>query len=101
VWGANPHEFARESTLVREIAHAATITWGGLVLMGEDAAAATAKAATRSLASGVIVGGPERIADALGEYVERGAEWVIAGPVDSSDPANVGILGEVRARLNA
>jgi alkanesulfonate monooxygenase SsuD/methylene tetrahydromethanopterin reductase-like flavin-dependent oxidoreductase (luciferase family) len=101
VWGANPHEFARESTLVREIAHAATITWGGLVLMGEDAAAAAAKAATRSLASGVIVGGPQRIADALGEYVERGAEWVIAGPVDSSDPANAAILGEVRDKLNA
>ena len=33
--------------------------------------------------------------------VQRGAEWVIAGPIDSSDPHNAALLGEVRARLNA
>ena len=49
---------------------------------------------------GVIVGGPERVAEEFGAYVERGAEWVIAGPVDSADTANAGILGEVRALLN-
>jgi alkanesulfonate monooxygenase SsuD/methylene tetrahydromethanopterin reductase-like flavin-dependent oxidoreductase (luciferase family) len=101
VWGGSPHDLARESMLVREIAPAATITWGGLVLMGEDAGAAAAKAATRTLAPGVIVGGPERIAADLGAYVERGAEWVIAGPVDSSDPGNAHILGAVRAALNS
>jgi alkanesulfonate monooxygenase SsuD/methylene tetrahydromethanopterin reductase-like flavin-dependent oxidoreductase (luciferase family) len=101
VWGGSAHDLARESTLVREIAPAATITWGGLVLLGEDAAAASAKAMTRTLAPGVIVGGPERIADELAEYVERGAEWVIAGPLDSSDPANAAILGEVRTKLNS
>ena len=95
-----PHDLARESTLVREIAPDATITWGGLVLTGDDDAAARRKAASRSLAADVIVGGPARIADELGEYVERGAEWVIAGPIDSSDPHNAAILGEVRTRLN-
>ena len=40
-------------------------------------------------------------AERLAKYVERGAEWVIAGPIDSSDPANAAILGEVRGRLNA
>ncbi len=101
LWGGSPHDLARESTLVREIAPAATITWGGLVLMGEDAATAAAKAATRALTPGVIVGAAVRIADELGEYVERGAEWVIAGPVDSSDPGNADILGEVQTLLNA
>ncbi len=100
LWGGTPHELARESTLVREIAPEATITWGGLVLMGADDAAANAKAATRSLAPGVIVGGPNRIADEFGAYVERGAQWVIAGPIDSSDPENATILAEVRAQLN-
>ena len=100
LWGGSPHDLARESTLVREIAPNATITWGGLMLMGDDNAAATAKAATRSLASGVIVGGPERMAEELGEYVERGAEWIIAGPIDSSDPNNAAILGHVRGKLN-
>jgi alkanesulfonate monooxygenase SsuD/methylene tetrahydromethanopterin reductase-like flavin-dependent oxidoreductase (luciferase family) len=99
-WGGTPHEFAGESTLVREIAPEATMTWGGLVLMGGDEAAAQAKAATRSPAPGVIVGGPDRIAETFGEYVERGAQWLIAGPVDSSDPANAAILSEVRAQLN-
>jgi alkanesulfonate monooxygenase SsuD/methylene tetrahydromethanopterin reductase-like flavin-dependent oxidoreductase (luciferase family) len=101
VWGGSPHDLARESTLVREIAPAATITWGGLVLIGDDAAAATEKANTRSLGSGVIVGAPARVADELGEYVERGAEWVIAGPIDSSDPANAALLGEVRNLLTS
>ena len=101
VWGGSARDLARESILVREIAPAATITWGGLVLLGDDAAAASAKAASRSLASGVIVGGPERVAAEFGEYVERGAEWVIAGPVDSSDRNNAAILGAVRARLNS
>jgi len=100
VWGGSPDDLTRESTLVHEIAPDATITWGGLVLMGDDAAAATAKAAARSLAPGVIVGGPERMAEELGEYVERGAEWMIAGPIDSSDANNAAILGKVRAALN-
>ena len=100
LWGGSAHELARESILLREIAPAATITWGGLVLLGEDTEAATAKAASRTLAPGVIVGGPERVAAELGEYVERGAEWVIAGPIDSSDPDNATILGAVRGLLN-
>jgi alkanesulfonate monooxygenase SsuD/methylene tetrahydromethanopterin reductase-like flavin-dependent oxidoreductase (luciferase family) len=100
-WGVTPHEFARESTLVREIAPAATITWGGLVLLGDDAAAASEKASSRTLPPGVIVGGPGRVATELDEYVERGAEWVIAGPVDASDPDNAAILGEVRTKLNS
>lgn len=100
-WGGSPEELARDEMLVREIAPAATITWGGLVLTGDDDEAALAKAASRSLAPNVLVGGPARIADGFGEYAARGAQWVIAGPIDSSDPHNAELLGEVRARLNA
>jgi alkanesulfonate monooxygenase SsuD/methylene tetrahydromethanopterin reductase-like flavin-dependent oxidoreductase (luciferase family) len=100
-WGGTPDELARDESLVREIAPSATLTWGGLVLMGDDDAAASAKAAKRTLAPGVIVGGPARVADRFGEYVARGAEWVIAGPIDSSDPHNAEILAGVRSRLNA
>jgi alkanesulfonate monooxygenase SsuD/methylene tetrahydromethanopterin reductase-like flavin-dependent oxidoreductase (luciferase family) len=42
----------------------------------------------------VIVGGPDRVADALRAYVEAGAEWLMIGPIDSSDPENARILGE-------
>ena len=40
------------------------------------------------------VGGPEQVADALRAYGAAGAEWVIVGPVDSSDPDNATLLGE-------
>jgi alkanesulfonate monooxygenase SsuD/methylene tetrahydromethanopterin reductase-like flavin-dependent oxidoreductase (luciferase family) len=42
----------------------------------------------------VLVGGPERVAAALRAYVDAGAEWLMIGPIDSSDPDNARILGE-------
>ena len=39
-WGGTPGELARNEKLVREIAPGATITWGGLVLTGDDDEAA-------------------------------------------------------------
>ena len=101
VWGTSPAELARELALVREVAPGATVTWGGLVLTGDTDAAATAKADARTLAPGVLVGGPARLAEQLRAYAELGAEWVIAGPIDSSDPNNADALGEARILLNS
>ena len=42
----------------------------------------------------VLVGGPEIVAAALRAYADAGAEWLMLGPVDSSDPDNARILGE-------
>ena len=98
-WGGSPRRFSNEVLLVRELAPAATITWGGLVLTGADESAAQAKAAARSVAAGVLVGGPASVAEQVGPYIERGADWVIFGPIDSSDPNNAAALGEVRQRL--
>jgi alkanesulfonate monooxygenase SsuD/methylene tetrahydromethanopterin reductase-like flavin-dependent oxidoreductase (luciferase family) len=42
----------------------------------------------------VIVGGPDLVASALRAYVDAGAEWLMVGPIDSSDPDNARILGE-------
>ena len=100
VWGTPAAELARELALVREVAPNATVTWGGLVLTGDTDDAATVKAATRTLAPGVLVGGPARLAEQLRAYVDLGAEWVIAGPIDSSDPHNATALGAVRTLLN-
>ena len=47
----------------------------------------------------VIVGGPERVADVLRDYVDAGADWIMVGPVDSADPDNASILGEQVAPL--
>ena len=98
-WGGTPTRLSADIELVREVAPHATITWGGLVLTGDDDAAALAKAEERTLADDVLVGGPARLADQLGEFVERGAEWVILGPIDSSDLDNAANLGEVRRLL--
>jgi alkanesulfonate monooxygenase SsuD/methylene tetrahydromethanopterin reductase-like flavin-dependent oxidoreductase (luciferase family) len=78
-WGGEPDDFAREVELVRDIAPHATITWGGLARPKDEGA----------------VG----LAERLRAYVERGAEWLIIGPIDSSNPDNVPILAELRERL--
>jgi alkanesulfonate monooxygenase SsuD/methylene tetrahydromethanopterin reductase-like flavin-dependent oxidoreductase (luciferase family) len=79
-WGTEPEHFVQQGALVREIAPKAERTWGGLARPLEEGAAA--------------------LADRLLPYVEAGASWIIIGPVDSSNPANAPVIGEVRERLN-
>ena len=100
-WGASPELFARETTEVRGLAERLardpsrfTPSWGGLVLVGGTEAEAEAKRARRTVSPGVIVGGPEQVADRLRPYLDAGARWLMVGPIDSSDPENASILGE-------
>jgi len=78
-WGADPESFARHAALVREVAPRATITWGGLARPLEE--------------------GAEGLSTRLRAYLACGTEWLIVGPVDSRNPANAPVLGEVKARL--
>jgi alkanesulfonate monooxygenase SsuD/methylene tetrahydromethanopterin reductase-like flavin-dependent oxidoreductase (luciferase family) len=78
-WGETPAAFAREVELVREIAPTATITWGGLARPAEEGAAA--------------------LAERLRPFADLGTTWLIVGPVDSSNPDNAAILGDVRTRF--
>ena len=64
------------------------------MVLGADERAAAAKAERLSPAPGVIVGGPERVADALRDYADAGADLLVVGPIDSSNPENASILGE-------
>jgi alkanesulfonate monooxygenase SsuD/methylene tetrahydromethanopterin reductase-like flavin-dependent oxidoreductase (luciferase family) len=101
-WGGDPQRFAAEVAEIRALApdpQRCTITWGGLVVLGEDDAAARRKQERLDPPPDVIVGGPERVAERLREYVAAGAQWIIAGPVDSADPDNPAILGERIAPL--
>jgi alkanesulfonate monooxygenase SsuD/methylene tetrahydromethanopterin reductase-like flavin-dependent oxidoreductase (luciferase family) len=98
-WGGDARKLAVDVELVRELAPTATITWGGLTLTGPDDAAALAKAEQRSPAGDVLIGGPARLAEQLSAFVDCGAEWVILGPIDSSNPDNAACLGEVRVLL--
>ncbi|HTD49540.1 MAG TPA: hypothetical protein VK771_03005, partial [Acidimicrobiia bacterium] len=66
---------------------------------GDDDASAQAKAHKRTLADDVLVGGPACLARHLARFVERGAAWIIAGPVDASNVENAANLGEMRHLL--
>jgi alkanesulfonate monooxygenase SsuD/methylene tetrahydromethanopterin reductase-like flavin-dependent oxidoreductase (luciferase family) len=104
-WGGTPERFAREAAAVRrelEQARAAfTISWSGLVVVDEHDDAARAKAKRLDAPPAALIGGPEQIADALRRYEDAGAEWIMLGPVDSSNPANASVLGErVKALLD-
>lgn len=100
-WGGPVERFAGQAAEVRAAAVRApfTISWGGLVVLGATEHEARQKQARLDAGPGVISGGPEHIADACRAYGAAGAEWVIAGPIDSSDPDSAAILGELVAPL--
>lgn len=99
-WGGTVEEYRREAAVVAGHAPHATLTWGGLVVLGADDDEAREKATRLGASASTIVGGPPRVAAALARYVDAGATWVILGPVDSSDPQNAILLAaEVAPRL--
>lgn len=105
-WGASPERFARERAeverLAERLARAPALfnpTWGGLVVLGRTEAEAEAKRARLEPGPGVIVGGPERVAERLHAYADAGARWAILAPVDASDAENATMLGELVAPL--
>lgn len=100
-WGGRVDRFRAEASVVREVAPAAELTWGGLVVVGDDDAGAQEKAASRHAAPGVLVGGPARLAAQLVPYAAAGATWIIAGPLDSADPANAARLAAMAPHLRA
>ncbi|MFZ4585470.1 MAG: LLM class flavin-dependent oxidoreductase [Acidimicrobiia bacterium] len=105
-WGGTPAQFAQDLASL----HAKVIdndweperfvaTWGGLVLLGESEADAEQKRQRIDPAPDVVVGGPERVAEALRAFGEAGAQWCVCGPADPTNPDNAAILGEVIAPL--
>jgi alkanesulfonate monooxygenase SsuD/methylene tetrahydromethanopterin reductase-like flavin-dependent oxidoreductase (luciferase family) len=95
-WGTDPDTFRARAQEVRRAAVRTPFacTWGGLVVLAGDDTAATEKAQRFRAHPGAVTGGPERVAAALDGYAAAGADWVILGPVDSSDPQNATRLGE-------
>jgi alkanesulfonate monooxygenase SsuD/methylene tetrahydromethanopterin reductase-like flavin-dependent oxidoreductase (luciferase family) len=101
-WGSGVEPFGEQGANLTAAAARSpfTISWGGLVVLADDDAAATAKAERLGAGEHVIVGGPELVAGTLRAYVDAGAEWLMIGPVDSGDPDNARILGrEILPRL--
>jgi len=100
-WGGTAAQFAaRARTLHGQAGPGFACTWGGLVVLGVDDDEAARKAPRLRPDQPAITGGPARVAAALGEYAAAGADWVVVGPVDATNPANAALLGEqVRPRL--
>ncbi len=95
-WGVGVERFREQSDNLRSASARTpfTVSWGGLVVLADDDATAAGKAERLRARDGVIVGGPETVATALGAYADAGADWLVIGPVDSADPENARILGE-------
>ena len=104
-WGLTPDEMAAGLADVRRHAERAgrdprsvTATWGGQVLVGEDAAAARAMLASwgvgRSAAelARTVAGDPGTVASRLAELGEAGATWCVVSLVGGPGP-------ELRRRL--
>jgi alkanesulfonate monooxygenase SsuD/methylene tetrahydromethanopterin reductase-like flavin-dependent oxidoreductase (luciferase family) len=99
-WGGDPGQFATHAAEVRRLAAGhCTLSWGGLVVLGENEGAAQRKQERLDPPPDAIVGGPERVAERWREYIAAGAEWIIAGPLDSADVDNPSIIAERIAPL--
>lgn len=96
-WGPPLERFEREARAVRE-SHTRdpfTMSWAGLFVVDRDERTARDKAQRLMPSPEATVGGPDQVADVLRTYGAAGAEWVIIGPFDSSDPDNARVLGEL------
>lgn len=95
-WGGTAETFrARTASLRADARHQPfAFTWGGLIVLDDDDAAADAKWRRLGRHGDPIVGGPDRVAGALARYAAAGADWAILGPVDSRDPQNASRIGE-------
>lgn len=114
LWGGDPSTFAAAAELVRREGHAAghvdrerqaagrvgagyCMTWGGLAVLGADAAEAADKwDRLGGGRPGIVRGTAPEAAEQIRAYGAAGADWVILGPIDSSNPSNAAVLGEAR-----
>ena len=96
-WGGPLARFEREARAMwaMHTRQPFTLSWAGVFVVDTNERAAQAKAQRLDSNPEATVGGPEQVADALRAYGAADADWVIVGPVDSSDPDNAALLGEL------
>ena len=101
-WAGGPKRFAQDAATLSGHAggRPVELSWGGLVMLAENDAAASDKMGDRN-SSGWIVGGPETVAARLRRYVEAGARHLIVTLPDPWRPGMYELLAnEVKPRLN-
>ena len=106
-WGSHPAAFAAVADRVRAAVAkagrepaAVTRTWGGLAVLSPTPAEAEAKwERLGGNRPGIVWGDPPRVAEQIAAYAAAGADWVILGPIDSSDPSNAAVLGAAQDLL--
>lgn len=101
-WGGDREAFRAQTAQVRAEAgdRPFAVSWGGLVCLGETDRDARAKAERLGAGPDVIVGGPAGVAAALAAWADAGADWIVVGAIDASNPDNVELLGtDVAAQL--
>jgi alkanesulfonate monooxygenase SsuD/methylene tetrahydromethanopterin reductase-like flavin-dependent oxidoreductase (luciferase family) len=101
-WQLSPESFSAAAETLGALAptREVTKTWGGKVVLGEDARDAEAKLRGANRSAYAVVGGPEDVASHLRRIVEAGASHLI---VTFPDPWRSGVYdtfaGEVADRL--
>lgn len=94
-WGGDVERFAREAAAVRAAASRPfSCSWGGLVVLDHDHESALRRAETLGAGAQTIVGSADTVVERLRPYEDAGADWVILGAVDASDPRTARLLGE-------
>ncbi|MGH9190275.1 MAG: LLM class flavin-dependent oxidoreductase [Acidimicrobiales bacterium] len=88
-WGADVATFAAEAADVRAANPGAELTWGGQVLVGEDADDLTAKLERHGDRPGLVAGTVEEIGHHLRLLGEAGATWAVCAPLDIGGGAPV------------
>lgn len=102
-WGGPAARFAEQAEEMRRAVgdRRFTVSWGGLVVLGADERTAEAKAQRLQAGAHVLVGSPSRVAGELRAYCDAGAEWIILGPIDSTDVENAELVAAVGALLGS
>jgi alkanesulfonate monooxygenase SsuD/methylene tetrahydromethanopterin reductase-like flavin-dependent oxidoreductase (luciferase family) len=100
-WGGDAALFREqlETTCAAAVRSPFACSWGGLFVLDDDDDRAVEKAHRLNASAETLVGGPRTAAAACAAYVDAGAHWIIAGPLDSRSPANAALLADVQARL--
>jgi alkanesulfonate monooxygenase SsuD/methylene tetrahydromethanopterin reductase-like flavin-dependent oxidoreductase (luciferase family) len=99
-WGGGAKRFAQDAATVVELAgdRPMELSWGGLVMLGDDDDAAAEKMGDRAR-KGWVVGGPETVAAHFDGLVEAGARHIITTFPDPWRPGVYEHLAEIKGRL--